>query len=239
MAALTGYFDDSRTDGLIMTVAGYIGSDPQWNVFQSQWSLVLDAFQLPYFHMKEFGDPDGPYKKWLPYQDHQAEIAAFFRALAAVSFNSQLRGFGSIVRVKDLERFNRDHGAALEAYPMAVYGCMLWIGKANPDAVISLIFDKIEQVSSKLDKATEYARSDTYYIGVTDKIQPIPLNKGITFRNVPALQAADFSAWEIRKHHLNQNEWWELPDRPADPNEALFDLMEWSQKELWISTSIA
>src|SRR5262249_45367653 len=156
--------------------------------------------------------------------------ASFLGALARAISRSQLKGFGSIVRIKDLDRFNRENQLRLEPYPLAVYGCMLWIGKQNPDAVVSAVFDHIERVSSKLKRADIYAKSDTYYAGVTDRIQPIPLNKRLTFRDVPAIQAADFAAWEIRKHHLNQNEWWELPDRPKRPDEGLPHLMEWSQR---------
>jgi hypothetical protein len=38
MAALTGYFDDSRTEGLIFTLAGYVGGERHWEMFQDQWA---------------------------------------------------------------------------------------------------------------------------------------------------------------------------------------------------------
>lgn len=230
MAALTGYFDDSRTDGLVLTLAGYVGEEWQWSSFEERWQAALDRHDVPYFHMKEFCDPNGPYKKWLPPEEHQREIARFLGSLARTIRVSRLKGFGSIVRLKDLDRFNTEHNQVLEPYPLAAYGCMLWIGKQNPNSVVSAIFDRVEQVSSKLEKAQVYARSDTYYPGVTDLVQPIPLNKALTFRNVRPLQAADFAAWEIRKHHLNQNEWWELEERPAKADEALIHLMEWSRQ---------
>lgn len=230
MAALSGYFDDSRTDGLVLTIAGYLGEEWQWNTFEERWQADLDRNGVPYFHMKEFCDPDGPYKKWLPAEKHQSEISQFFGALARTIKLSRLKGFGSIVRLKDLERFNEKHNQTLEPYPLAVYGCMIWIGKCNPQSIVSAIFDRVEQVSSKLAKAQVYAESDTYYQGVTDLIQPIPLNRALTWRNVRPLQAADFAAWEIRKHHLNQNEWWELKDRPTKVDEAILHMMEWSQR---------
>jgi hypothetical protein len=179
--------------------------------------------------MKEFNTPKGPYKKWLPAKEHKPQIAGFLAGLARTIGRSQLKGFGSIVRMKDLERFNREYGLSLEPYPLAAYGCMTWIGKANPGAVVSLIFDRAEQISSKLEKASIYCESDTYYAGVTDLIQPIPLNKGLTFRQVRPIQAADFAAWEIRKHHLNQNDWWELEGRPTSPHEVFQHVVEWSE----------
>ncbi len=189
MAALTGYFDDSRTDGLIFTVAGYVGGQRHWEIFDDLWPAVLARFEVPYFHMKEFGDPDGPYRKWLPYPDHRKEISSFLGALARAISGARLKGFGSIIRLKDLARFNKEKRLALEPYALAVYGSMIWIGKQNPSDVISLIFDRIEQVSSRLEKATEYADSDIYYAGVCDRIQLIPLNKSLGAHDVPALQA--------------------------------------------------
>jgi hypothetical protein len=48
MAVLTGYFDDSRTDGLIFTLAGYVGGERHWEVFQEQWHRALDLHEAPY-----------------------------------------------------------------------------------------------------------------------------------------------------------------------------------------------
>jgi hypothetical protein len=77
MAALTGYFDDSRTEGRIFTLAGYVGGERHWEVFQEQWNRALDLHEVPYFHMREFGKDSGPYKKWLPAKDHQRETPKF------------------------------------------------------------------------------------------------------------------------------------------------------------------
>jgi hypothetical protein len=225
MAALTGYFDDSG-DGKVLTLVGYVGGERHWEMFEEQWAAVLDRFEVPYFHMREFGDPEGVYKKWLPTKDHYKEIALFKAGLARAIGRSQLKGFGSILRLNDLDRFNAEKGLSLEPYPLAAYANMIWIGNANPKSAINLIFDRTEHVSSKLKKAKRYADSDTYYPGVTDLIQPYPLNKGLTWRNVRPLQAADFIAWEIRKHHLNQYDWWN--DRPNDLAMAVDDLERWA-----------
>jgi hypothetical protein len=230
MAALTGYLDDSH-DGSIFALAGYVGGERHWEVFEEQWGRVLDRYEVPYFHMKEFDDPGGPYKKWLPIKEHKRQVASFFGAVARAIGRSQLKGFGSIVRIKDLKRFNQRHGQNIEPYPLAAYGCMTWIGKANPDVVVSAIFDRCERITSRLKKATIYCESDIYYAGTTNLIQPIPLRKDVTFRKVRPIQAADFAAWEIRRHHLRQNDWWELEDRPRRASEVFLQLMEWSENK--------
>ncbi|WP_315807376.1 MULTISPECIES: DUF3800 domain-containing protein [unclassified Bradyrhizobium] len=228
MAVLTGYFDDSKTDGRVLTLAGYVGGERHWQMFEDQWAAVLDRFEVPYFHMKEFGQPKekSVYEKWLPPEEHNRERAHFMAGLVRAIGRSQLKGFSSIVRISDLERFNQENGLSLEAYPLAVYANMVTIGRANPKAVVSLIFDRAEQIGSKLIKAQTYANSDTYYRGVTDRIQLTALSKSLTWRNVRPLQAADLIAWEVRKHHLNQYDWWN--DRPDDLSAAIDSLEQWS-----------
>jgi hypothetical protein len=50
--------------------------------------------------------------------------------------------------------------------------------------------------------------------GVYDKLVTTGLPKDLTSKDIPALQAADFWAWENRKNHLHMDEWWSLKDRP-------------------------
>ena len=98
-----------------MTLAGYVGGEPHWEVFEEQWAAVLDRFEVPYFHMKEFGDPNGVYQKWLPAKDHYEEIKVFMAGLARAIGRSQLKGFGSILRLNDLDRFNAEKRSVARA----------------------------------------------------------------------------------------------------------------------------
>ena len=57
-----------------------------------------------------------------------------------------------------------------------------------------------------------------------------PIGSRLYFRNVRALQAADFLVWELRKHHTQQNEWWELPDRPSGWQQRFEHYQAWSKQ---------
>jgi hypothetical protein len=227
MALIKGYFDDSQTTGRFWALGGYTGGAHHWERFEELWPPALAAYDVPYFHMKEMGDPNGVYAKWHPPQKHEAERGAFLNGLAAAITGSGLRPFSAMVRIDDLNRFNREKGLEIQPYPLAAYTCMLLVGRDHPGIPCELIFDHLEKVSSKLATAREYADSDRYYAGTFDKIVAVPLPKEITFREVPALQAADFSVWEYRKHHLNINDWYEL-ERPRDLDEASEHLKQWS-----------
>jgi hypothetical protein len=79
------------------------GADHRWEYFDERWPLVLAKHDVPYLHMKEAGDPNGVYAKWLPSKDHQLEWSAFLADAADVIRESRLILFGSIVRLGDLE----------------------------------------------------------------------------------------------------------------------------------------
>src|ERR1700682_4592185 len=227
-----GWFDDTQTPGEVWSVGGYVGGFYQWEEFESSWPLALANHDVPYFHMREMADPKGPFAKWHPPQEHEAERAAFFLDLAKVIGRSGLVGFNCLVRLKDLARFNQEKGLNLQPYPLAAYGCMLLVGQDYLGKPTELTFDHVEKVDSKLVKAREYAASDTHHgpDGVFDSIVTIPLPKNLSFREIPALQAADFWAWEYRKNHLNLDEWWSLPDRPQNWGDE-----QWEHMNKWVT----
>lgn len=229
MAMLKGYADDSRPNDRIWAVGGYCGHDLQWEAFEAAWPKMLAKHGVPYFHMREFGKPNGVYAKWYPAKDHYAEIADFFADMVQVISDCWLRPYWSITRVNDLERFNTDSGLTLEAYPLAAYGCMLGIGRDHLRGVTSeLIFDHVEKVRSKLDRAAEYAESDSHYDQVYKMVVPIPLSSEHSFRNVLPLQAADFLIWELQKNHLKIEDWFLLPDKPTEQEDRWEHMDKWS-----------
>jgi hypothetical protein len=230
MAALKGYADDSQRTGRIWTIAGYIGDDRKWDEFENQWMIVLAKHDVPYFHKKEFGQPNGVYAKWYPMEDHYEEIAAFYRDLTQIIIDCWLSPFFSTVRIDDLERFNAETGQKLEPYPLAAYGCMLGIAKEY-DHISEVFFDRVEKVISKLGKAEAYAESDRLYWKSLERVGLIGLQKAVTFRELLPLQAADLLAWEIQRNHLNADEWHARRDRQRNDDERWLSFQLWSMEK--------
>jgi hypothetical protein len=231
-AQVKGYADDSRYNGRIWAVGGYAGHDAQWEQFERDWPRMLDKHDVPYFHMKEFADPSGVYKKWHPIKEHYGEIAMFFADMVQIISDCWLRGYWSITRVNDLAKFNADKGVKLEAYPLAAYGCMLGIAKDHHRGVTSeIIFDHVEKIHSKLATAFAYAETDNHYSMIKEMVAPTPLNADLTFRQVRPLQAADFLIWEIQKNHRNIEDWFLLPDKPSDQDDREAHMDNWSMEK--------
>jgi hypothetical protein len=222
VAIVSGYFDDSQSPGDIWTVAGYVGYVNQWDYFEQLWTEALGRHEVPYFHMKEMASPSGPFAKWLPPQDHVDEVAAFFKDLVAAINRSGLYMVCSSVWLKDLERFNQETGIGLEPYPLAAHACLAMIAEKYDRIPITAVFDRIEKVESKLATARAYLASETFvYPELCDHIASTWLPAPTTAQNVPALQAADLIAWEVRKAHFGMKE-WQLSERPIDSD-------RWSQ----------
>jgi hypothetical protein len=232
VAALSGSFDDSQ-DGEgkdLWVVAGYVGYASQWDHFERLWKAALDRHEVPYFHMKEMNDPAGPFAKWLPPQDHKDEVIAFFKDLVAAILKCMLFMTSSAVWIRDLERFNQDTGLAIEAYPLAAYTCMMNMAIQYSRLPITAVFDRANQIQSKLDKARAYAKADHRVTIAFDSIAIFPLQEPLTVRDVPALQAADFIAWELRKEHYKMRE-WQLSNRPlTDRLTQWWDYLEWTRQ---------
>ena len=229
MAIIKGWMDDSLRED-VWAVGGYAGADHRWESFDCNWPIMLAKHGVPYFHKREMADPSGPFAKWLPPQQHQQEVAEFFGDLASVIGTCKLVAFASLVRLNHLKKFNSKYNLRLQPYPLAAYGCMLMVAKEHENLTCELFFDHLEKVNSKLVTARRYAKSDTYYGTLFDRVAALPLPKAITSRELPALQAADFFAWEFRKNHEQVSEWFDIPDKPID------DDARWDHMERWLSS---
>jgi hypothetical protein len=219
MAVLKGYFDDSLTSGRAWAICGFFGDNENWAQFDGLWDGVLSKHGVPYFHMNEMADANGVYSKWHPPQDHEIERKKFFQDLTTAIGKSGLSPLGSIVMLHDLQRFNEETSIGLTPYPLVAYTCMLLAGKNYEALPIEMTFDHVEQIASKLAKAREYADSDKFHSGACNKVVTIPLPENLTFREIPALQAADFCVWEFRKTHVSVMDGWHSLDAKSTERE--------------------
>jgi hypothetical protein len=229
---ISGNFDDSQATGDLWVVAGYLGYANQWDYFEELWGAALRKHDVPYFHMREMSKPSGAFAKWLPPEQHQPEVIAFFTELVSAIRKSGLHMVSSAVWISDLERFNSETSLALQPYPLAAYACMSLAAARYDNLPVTAIFDRVEKVDSKLITARSYADSDRHiFPKICDYVATTPLQKPFTSRDVPALQAADFMAWELRKAHLNMKIWQQLPDRPRGDRFAQWDYyLEWTRQ---------
>lgn len=59
------YLDDSGTSGLpVVTMAGFIAPLAQWDVVEPATHEIMNRYEVPVFHAKEFHDTKPPFAKW-------------------------------------------------------------------------------------------------------------------------------------------------------------------------------
>jgi hypothetical protein len=226
-----GWFDESGDQEdprhTCASMAGYIGAVESWDRFETEWQGVLDEFQIPYLHMKEFGKPIGPYADLMKDSARDAMLTRSAEVIGVCG----LSAFAAVVRTDDLRRFNRETGLQIEAYPLALHHLLGEIALRFSGKMMDLAVDRVARPYAKIDKAFEYMAAHPLHPEcheIAKNFGLAPLQKGLTFRNVRAMQAADFLAWETRKSvHVKDDYFRNLkPDRTQD--EWYFDLLLWS-----------
>jgi hypothetical protein len=215
MAALKGFFDESGKEDdpqfadSAISVAGYVTTCDSWTDIEAQWNAVLKLpeFDVPYLHMKEFAHskPGSPFETW---KNDESRRAAFLAALTQVIRQSDLVGVGALVRVPDLARFNRDRGLTLQAYPFCVYASLIELSRRYPNVRIETVWDKVDRHAEMIAMARDYADSDISNPECGQKIEINSLEKAFGSKDVPALQIADFAAYELLKAHRDRNDWF-------------------------------
>jgi len=204
MAVLKAYADDSWGGDQIVSIAAYVSDADGWRAFEQDWRAALSRAGAPYFHMKEFWSPSGPFTHL---HDDPAATAQFLSELVR-TIRAHLKYCATpTVRIEDLEGFNRSKGVSLEPYPLALYACFIELRHAFPNDEIELVVDKIEHAHAKIAVAEAYAESDTFADLRPDDFITVPLKKTESFKSVLPIQAADFMAWELRKSCMERLSW--------------------------------
>jgi hypothetical protein len=241
MAALKGYFDESGKEDdpqfadSAISVGGYVTTADSWQDIEAKWVavLALPEFGVPYLHMKEFAHskPGSPFETW---KGDEPRRMAFMAVLSEVIRQSDLTGVGAIIRVPDLWRFNRDYGLDLQAYPLGVYGALIELSRRYPNGVVETLWDKVERHSALIALARSYAGSDRGNPGCGDNVEIMALEKARSSKEIPALQIADFAAYELLKSHRDKNDWFKNEEPFVHP-------LDWfkSQFQWWHSRTLA
>ncbi len=208
MGIFKAYFDDSRDEEYPKEVAsslgGYVGTIRDWNYFQNEWKVALSNHDVPYLHMKELAHCEGPFRK---YKNDEAARISLLRSLIEIIKNSHLKGFSSTVLLEDMKLFNdvnienkkyKEHRDKINAYALNLFSCMRCISNEFPKSHVEIILDRTNYIDGKKRKALIYAEKDKLYKDY-ELLRFVPLSKGLTFKKVIPLQAADLLAYEVAK----------------------------------------
>lgn len=199
---LNGYYlycdaAGGKDHGFIV-VAGWLSTFSKWNEFTGEWNRdLLTAFDVPYFHMKEFAQSTGPFKSW---KDDEPRRIRFMQRAAGIIGNHVERGFSSIVIFEDFQKVNalyRLDDAVGTPYSLAGRTCVAKTSLAvGRDKEAHYVFEDGDEGKGELLRVME---RDGYSLPIFRPSRNKTGKDGKTLHGIAALQAADFAAYEMRK----------------------------------------
>lgn len=215
---LTLYGDASgKEKDSILAVGGVVGRIDEWLAFEPEWNAVLNEFEVPYFHMREFAHSVEAYKTgWKEKEDKRR---AFIDALVKVLLRHAGYWMGACVVRSDYLKVDTDYRLheSYHPYTLCARYCVdqatAWRDIHWPTVPIKYVFESGDPHPGQLRDAVVRAYG----------VEPIFRKRD----NVP-LQAADFAAYEVLKMYRRLTvetdrlyetarksfrRWWEIPGK--------------------------
>jgi hypothetical protein len=208
MALAKAYFDDSGDDidpqHSACSIGGFLGIADSWSAFETEWNRLLkEELNIPFLHMRTFAHHLEPFD-----QLTDSDRIYILKALTLTIERCGLSGFGAVIRLPDLNRFNAERSRYLEARPLALYACMNAIYVEDPDRQVEIIIDRFDKPHSVIEKAKAYAAGH-WSDDVSQNATCRSLIGQESYKTSPALQAADFIVYEIKKNVEDRRDWFD------------------------------
>jgi len=181
-----------------IVVAGYLSAYEKWLAFNREWNILLAAYGLPYFHMKEFAQSKGPFENW---KGSEKRRAAFLSRAVGIIKDQVMRSFACVVEFDVFNKVAERHPLKAMAgcpYALAARSCAAKAANCLPGLreEITFFFDDGDEGRGELMRIME---RDGYPAPIFRPSRDRVKN-GRTVKGLVPLQAADFAAYEIRKH---------------------------------------
>jgi hypothetical protein len=186
VAVIRGYFDNSGDANdpqhNVLTLGGYLANEDQWARFEAAWKANLDELQFPYLHMKEFAHNLPPFQR---FKNDEPERRRFLSNCISIIADCHPKAICHSIRIPDVRRLNAEHRLKIDAFSFCLYTAFVDLRNAyGADNRVELIIDKIEKPHSKIYKAEEYSRTDTFYKNPASTIDTRPLKEPESFINI-------------------------------------------------------
>lgn len=194
---LIGYFDESgHSSGTdFFALAAFVSDDLEWTRFDKQWQSALKQNGAPYLHMREFAHFRGPFEGWTEKKRHSllGQCVAAINSIHAIAV-------GAAMSVEDFKTLDHNGQSRLQdpffsCFQEVVRGVALNASFEPEGYLANLIFSQQDEFRPKAMKLWNAMRQDS---DVRTRIGSLVFRN---MRDVPALQAADLLAYELRHYY--------------------------------------
>ena len=198
------YFDESGSEELpgYFGVAGFVGSDYQWSVFDRLWEEALETTGAPYLHMREFAHSVDAFTDWKEDKTRRKQLMA---GVVAAVLQSELTPVGSAIRVGDFDALTEEQRIRVQSPYFCCLQDVLW-GFAlvtldeDSEVEVHVIGDRHRQHEEKARKLHRaLRRTGGLCANLSEELNFADMQQ--TF----GLQAADLLAYEMVKELKNQD----------------------------------
>ena len=198
------YFDESGNEELpgYFGVAGFVGFDYQWRVFDQLWKEALATTRAPYLHMREFAHSRKAFTEW---KDDEARREQLMDGVVAAVLQSELTAVGSALRGGDFDALTKVQRTRLQSpYFFCLQEVLLGFALINfeeePKVEVHVTGDRHGQHAEKARKLHRaMRRTGGLFANLSDELNFADMQT--TF----GLQAADLLAYEMVKELNNQD----------------------------------
>lgn len=201
---MKAYFDGShngRSSGGSVAVSGWLSTGERWAGFDVEWQSILNKYEVPYFHMKEFAHSVGAYKHG--WKSNEQKRRAYIEELILAISHHAIASFSCLVERSVFDEVDREY-CVREHYgnEFALCGrvCVAkvrtwldWNGFGNEAA--QYVFDD----GDERGRLTWLMESDGYPSPIFAASRDRKTKDGSIVRGMLPLQAADLPAYEMRK----------------------------------------
>lgn len=195
MLALHGYFDESGThDGSeVVTVAGYISTAEQWELFGRDWANALKDYGLESFHMTDFANGAKGYRGWT----EQERRIRFARLIGLIN-KHVIASVGIAIPTRSFEQIFPKHAKRFVggAYGLAAACCFLDAARilesGYPSARIAYVFEAGSRGAGEVMKVFDWNYKNREQ---RPKLKLLSLK--FEGKEFSPLQAADILSYEL------------------------------------------
>jgi hypothetical protein len=207
---LIGYFDEAGGQEHDCTVVcGWVTHDQRWVEFENDWRLLLLSYGVPYLHMLEMFQCQGPYAEWCNVPGKQGR---FLRDAGAIIRSKVLWGFIFFVKHSAFHSANRSFevtATVKSPYALAARSCMemveQWRTRTSQSEAIQFVFEVLDREQAALTAATR-AIPPILPKPSFEPSRDLPPNEKFPDgkSGVTQLQAADYLTYACREAILNR-----------------------------------
>jgi hypothetical protein len=201
MSTVYGDGSGSESGERATVVACFFNSAKNWDEFDRRWRALLERFQVPYLHMREFAHSVGPFTKWKGEEHLRRE---FLQEALNIIETTGCISFATLVDSDAFVDFERRHGQTRSINGAYVFAARVCLSKISGWCQHGRLRKPVEYIFEDGDANQNVLRAIMRQDGEPEPIFRPKISVDPQ-RSIVPLQAADLLAYELLKGHRDFN----------------------------------